>query len=133
MIVNLKEFELSIITALVGTVSGEFFLVLSVISLNLRSFKIWLCIDFSPCSINCLWRLFALISSLVLIKSLIWALLKTFDPISLPSITQPLYFFNNLVTIYRCCLFINFLTWRLVAIWEAFLPISSFLKLLCFL
>ena len=57
----LNDNELSIIIAPLGIFRGEFFLVLSLLSLNFISFKIFAYIDFSPISINSLYLLSALI------------------------------------------------------------------------
>ena len=66
-------------------------------------------------------------------KSFIFAFLKTFDPMSLPSITHPLRDFSIFFTIFLCSMFINFLIFGKVAIREVFLLINSVLKLICFL
>ena len=119
-------------TAFFGTINGDTTLFLSFLSLKLISFKIRLYIDFSPCSINCLCRLFALISGLTSMKSFILAFLKTLDPMSRPSITQPFLDLSIFFTINFCWLLINFLTIGIVAIIEVCLLIISFLRVLCF-
>ena len=131
-IVFLKVWELLIILAPLGTTKGEFFLVLSVLSLNLISFKIFRYIDFSPLSINCLYLLLALILTSTSIYSFRKALLNTTDPISLPSITNPFFLFDALVT-NLCWEFIKCLTNSNLAISEAALPIFSFLRACVFL
>ena len=131
-IVFLKVWELSIILAPLGTTKGEFFLVLSVLSLNLMSFKIFRYIDFSPLSINCLYLLLALIFTSTSTYSLRKALLNTTDPISLPSITNPFFLFGVLVAS-LCWEFMKYLTKSSLAISEAALPICSFLRAWVFL
>ena len=131
-IVFLKAWELFIIFAPLGTTKGEFFLVLSVLSLNLISFKIFRYIDFSPLSINCLYLLLALILTSTSTYSFRKALLNTTDPISLPSITNPFLLFGFLVA-NLCWEFMKYLTKSNLAISEATLPICSFLRARVFL
>ena len=131
-IVSLKVWELLIILAPLGTTKGEFFLVLSVLSLNLISFKIFRYIDFSPLSINCLYLLLALILTSTSTYSFGKAFLNTTYPISLPSITNPFLLFGTLVA-NLCWKFIKYLTKSSLAISEAALPICSFLRAWFFL
>ena len=126
-VVFLKDPELLINLAPLGITKGECFLVLSFLSLNLISSKIFRYIDFSPLSINCLYLLFALIFTSTSIYSLRNALLNTTEPMSLPSITNPSVFFIVFVA-NLCCLFIYFLTNSNLAISDAIAPIFSFLR-----
>ena len=66
-------------------------------------------------------------------KSFILAFLKTLDPISRPSTTQPFLDLSIFFTVNFCWLSINFLTIGIVAIIEDCLLITSFLSVLCFL